>query len=239
VSRARPPVTTPVRMPSPRACGVRGGWLCSHNCLAQGRPRRARRTYRRLQAALRAVARRNLATRVAGVVIRAGDIPNVVCLVHAHRNVRSRGINLGVCVAVVVRCSVGACLRWAVKPSGCVIRPDVPRRCALPGSQRLEVHGRCRTPCRCIPPQYPTSEGRCARAFPWDPTRASSGCKTRRLCDPPDVPRHCASPGPPSREVIRGRRGPPLTRPLLSPLEEQSPSTNPARASSLYGWFCS
>ena len=58
-----------------------------------------------------------------------------------------------VCVAVVVRCSVGACLRWAVKPSGCVIRPDVSRRCALPGSQRLEVHGRCRTPCRCIPPQ--------------------------------------------------------------------------------------
>ena len=112
-----------------------------------------------------------------------------------------------VCVAVVVRCSVGACLRWAVKPSGCVIRPDVSRRCALPGSQRLEVHGRCRTPCRCIPPQYPTSEGRCARAFPWDPTRASSGCKTRRLCDPPDVPRRCASPGPPSREVIRGRAG--------------------------------
>ena len=30
---------------------------------------------------------------MAGVVIRAGDIPNVV---HAHRNVRSRGINLGV-----------------------------------------------------------------------------------------------------------------------------------------------
>jgi len=54
---------------------------------------------------------------VARVVVRAGDVLNTVCLVPAHRNVRSRGMNLSVArrvrVAIVVRCSVGACLRWA------------------------------------------------------------------------------------------------------------------------------
>ena len=83
--------------------------------LAQGRPRRARRTCRRLQAALRAVARRDLATHGGSRNPRRGHPQCRACPQERAlpRYKPRRGPQSLDCVAVVVRCSVGACLRWA------------------------------------------------------------------------------------------------------------------------------